>query len=89
MKKARFSNASGIRALSSSRRLGWNRDDGSVKTLRLLPSEFVAPKMSIAASFLINRLFQIQLLNDFARAQVKVVTDNLVGISSLSVIILI
>lgn len=55
----------------------WNRDHGSVQILSLLPRELVSAEMPVTTRLLVNRLLQIQLLDDLARAQVEVVTHNL------------
>jgi len=45
--------------------------------LRLLPAELVTAKVTIGARLAVDWLLQIQLLDDLARTQVKVLLDDL------------
>ena len=70
-------NARRVGSLSTPGRFRWNCNVGEIEDFRLLPGKNVSPKVAVATRLLINWLLQIQLLDDFTRTQVKIVTDDL------------
>jgi len=52
-----------------------------VQLLGLLPGKLVTSKMTVAAGLGVNRLFQVQILDDLARSKIEVFLDNLEQLS--------